>query len=70
MLFGGDILFQGSIGRFDFPDGDGRQLLDAIRHKLLVLPDDTVVLPGHGPATTIGQERRHNPYLGEPYSDE
>ncbi|MCU0960594.1 MAG: MBL fold metallo-hydrolase [Pirellulaceae bacterium] len=65
VLFGGDILFEGSIGRFDFPDGDGRQLLTAIRTKLLVLPDDTVVLPGHGGATTIGRERRHNPYLRE-----
>lgn len=64
VLFGGDVLFQGSIGRFDFPDGDGHALLTAIRTKLLVLPDDTRVLPGHGAATTIGWERRHNPYLG------
>lgn len=65
VVFGGDVLFEGSIGRFDFPDGDGEQLLAAIRTKLLVLPDDTRVLPGHGPATTIGRERLHNPYLRE-----
>jgi glyoxylase-like metal-dependent hydrolase (beta-lactamase superfamily II) len=63
IVFGGDVLFQGSIGRFDFPDGDLDQLLSAIRTKLLVLPDETIVLPGHGGATTIGQERKFNPYL-------
>jgi hydroxyacylglutathione hydrolase len=63
VVFGGDVLFEGSIGRFDFPDGDLEQLLTAIRTKLLVLPDDTIVLPGHGRATTIGQERKCNPYL-------
>ncbi len=63
VVFGGDVLFQGSIGRFDFPDGDLDQLLTAIRTKLLVLPDETIVLPGHGGATTIGQERKFNPYL-------
>jgi hydroxyacylglutathione hydrolase len=64
VVFGGDVLFQGSIGRFDFPDGNLEQLLTAIRTKLLVLPDNTIVLPGHGGSTTIGHEREHNPYLG------
>jgi glyoxylase-like metal-dependent hydrolase (beta-lactamase superfamily II) len=64
VVFGGDVLFQGGIGRFDFPDGNLQQLLTAIREKLLVLPDNTLVYPGHGSPTTIGQERRFNPYLG------
>ena len=59
----GDVLFAGSIGRFDLPGGDYGQLLLSIRTKLLPLPDDTVVYCGHGPATTIGEERRTNPYL-------
>lgn len=60
---GGDILFQGSIGRADLPGGDMRQLIDGIRAKLLTLPPETRVYPGHGPETTIGMELRHNPYL-------
>ncbi len=63
IVFGGDVLFEGSIGRTDFPDGDTNQLLTAIRDKLLTLPDRTLLLPGHGNATTIGRERVHNPYL-------
>ncbi|MHB8865438.1 MAG: MBL fold metallo-hydrolase [Pirellulaceae bacterium] len=63
IVFGGDVLFAGSIGRSDFPDGDLEQLLAAIHAKLLILPDDTIVLPGHGEATTIGRERQFNPYL-------
>lgn len=63
VLFTGDVLFHMSIGRFDLPGGDGRLLLTNIRDKLLVLPDETVVLPGHGPATSIGQEKRVNPYI-------
>lgn len=59
----GDSLFQGSIGRTDFPGGDMSTLLNAINKKLMTLPDDTVVYSGHGGATTIGDERRHNPYL-------
>jgi glyoxylase-like metal-dependent hydrolase (beta-lactamase superfamily II) len=63
VVFGGDVLFAGSIGRTDFYDGNHEQLLESIRNKLFVLPDDTIVLPGHGPATTVGQERRFNPWL-------
>ncbi len=66
VLLAGDMLFQGSVGRTDFPDGDSRQLVTAIHEKLFPLPADTVVLPGHGPATTIGQEIRVNPFVGRP----
>lgn len=63
LLFGGDMLFQGSVGRADFPDSDPRQLALSIRQRLYTLPDNTVVLPGHGDSTTIGEERRHNPFV-------
>lgn len=63
VLLSGDTLFAGSVGRTDFVGGDCRALTRAIREKLLPLPDDTVVYPGHGPATTIGQERAGNPFL-------
>ncbi len=63
VVLGGDVLFQGSIGRSDLPGADGAVLLASIRREMLSLPDDTVVLPGHGPQTTIGQERRTNPFL-------
>lgn len=59
----GDALFRGSIGRTDLPGGDTRTLIDAIESKLMPLPDETVVYPGHGPATNIGMERRTNPFL-------
>ena len=59
----GDALFEGSIGRTDLPGGNHRQLIDAIRSKLLTLPKDTVVLSGHGDATSIGREMESNPYL-------
>ena len=62
-VFVGDVLFAGSIGRTDFPRGNHGQLIDAIQHKLLTLPDETVVIPGHGPETCIGDERRSNPFL-------
>jgi hydroxyacylglutathione hydrolase len=62
-LFVGDTLFAGSIGRTDLPGGDARTLLRSIRAVLFAFPDDTVVWSGHGPATTIGQERRTNPFL-------
>lgn len=63
VVFGGDVLFQGSIGRTDFPGGSLEQLLSGIRAKLWPLPDDTRVFPGHGPMTTVGVERRGNPFL-------
>jgi hydroxyacylglutathione hydrolase len=61
--FSGDALFAGSIGRHDFPFGDGALLIKSITEKLLTLPDDTVVHPGHGGRTTIGREKRMNPFL-------
>jgi hydroxyacylglutathione hydrolase len=63
VVFGGDVLFAGSIGRTDFPGGDLDQLLNGIRAKLWPLPDATAVYPGHGPATTVGDEKRTNPFL-------
>jgi hydroxyacylglutathione hydrolase len=63
LLLAGDTLFAGSIGRTDLPGGDGRQILQSLRERLLVLPDSTRVLPGHGPETTIGEERQSNPFL-------
>ncbi|MBX0292482.1 MBL fold metallo-hydrolase [Hymenobacter sp. HSC-4F20] len=62
-VIGGDVLFQGSIGRTDLPGGDYATLIASIKSELLTLPDDTVVYPGHGPATTVGQERNTNPFL-------
>ena len=62
-LLSGDVLFQGSIGRTDLPGGDHAQMLASLRDKLLTRDDATVVLPGHGPATTIGRERASNPFL-------
>lgn len=59
----GDILFSGSIGRSDFPRGDKVQLITGIKKKLLTLPPETIVYPGHGPTTTIGQEKARNPFL-------
>ena len=64
-VFSGDALFQGSIGRTDFPGGDYKTLIRSIRTRLLTLPDDTVVYTGHGPSTTVGQERRENPFLND-----
>ncbi len=64
-VLAGDVLFEGSIGRSDLPGGDLRALMSSIRRELLTLSDDTVVHPGHGPATTIGRERRANPFLIE-----
>lgn len=63
VVFTGDILFAGSIGRSDLPGGDPGVLIEGIRRKLLVLPPETVVYPGHGEATTIGKEIEHNPYF-------
>ena len=64
IVIGGDVLFAGSIGRTDFPDGSFEQLRDAIHKKMFVMPDSTVVFPGHGPETTIGQEKATNPFVG------
>lgn len=63
VVFGGDVLFQGSIGRSDLPGGDTETLMRSIERELLVLPDSTIVYSGHGPETTIGAERRTNPFL-------
>jgi glyoxylase-like metal-dependent hydrolase (beta-lactamase superfamily II) len=63
VLFAGDVLFQGSIGRTDLAKGDYATLISSITKKLLPLPDSTVVYCGHGPTTTIGNEKRNNPYL-------
>ena len=62
-LFTGDALFAGSIGRSDFANSDSRALLEGIRSKLLTQPDEMIVYSGHGPATTIGRERKMNPFL-------
>ncbi len=63
LLVAGDTLFAGSIGRTDLPGGNSRQIIDSIHSRLLVLPDETQVLPGHGPSTTIGEEKQRNPFL-------
>jgi glyoxylase-like metal-dependent hydrolase (beta-lactamase superfamily II) len=63
LLVAGDTLFAGSIGRTDLPGGNFDQIIDSIRSRLFSLPDETRVLPGHGPQTTIGEERRSNPFL-------
>lgn len=63
IVIGGDVLFQGSIGRTDLPGGNFERLIQSIRDELLPLPDATVVYSGHGPATTVGAERRSNPFL-------
>jgi hydroxyacylglutathione hydrolase len=63
VVFGGDVLFAGGVGRTDFPDGDPAALAAGIRRHLYTLPDETIVFPGHGGPTTIGHEKRHNPYV-------
>ncbi|HET6212082.1 MAG TPA: MBL fold metallo-hydrolase [Micromonosporaceae bacterium] len=65
LCLSGDVLFAGSIGRTDLPGGSYPAMLDSLRDKVLPLADETIVLPGHGPATTIGRERATNPYLRE-----
>ena len=62
-MIGGDLLFRMGIGRTDIPGGDADLLLESIRNKLLVLPNDTIVYPGHGEPTTIGFEKENNPFL-------
>lgn len=66
VLFCGDVIFQGSIGRTDLPGGDYQTLLNSIRAQVLSLPDDTRLLTGHGPETTVGLERQYNPFLSDP----
>ncbi len=66
----GDVVFQGSIGRTDLPGGDFRTLMTSIREQVLTLPDSTVLYPGHGPATSVGFERRGNPFLVPHYGGE
>lgn len=63
LLIAGDTLFAGSIGRTDLPGGNSRKIIRSIRDRLLTLPDEILVIPGHGPATTIGQERTENPFI-------
>lgn len=65
MVFVGDVIFAGSIGRTDFPDGNHKSLVSGIRSKLFSLPDDTILYSGHGEPTTVGEEKRHNPYVGQ-----
>lgn len=65
LVFVGDVIFAGSIGRTDFPGGSCPDLLAGIRQKLFSLPDETKLYSGHGPVTTVGQERRHNPFVGQ-----
>jgi glyoxylase-like metal-dependent hydrolase (beta-lactamase superfamily II) len=63
LLLAGDTLFAGSIGRTDLPGGNSKQIIRSLHERLLTLPDETNVIPGHGPATTIGEERESNPFL-------
>lgn len=63
LVFGGDVLFRDGVGRTDFPGSNGKLLFDGIRSKMFGLPDDAVVYPGHGPTTTIGHEKRYNPFV-------
>ena len=63
LLLAGDVLFAGSVGRADLPGGDARALIEGIKNKLMCLPDGTKVIAGHGGMTTIGEERKYNPFL-------
>ncbi len=63
MAFVGDLIFAGSIGRTDLPGGDHGQLIESVRKKIFPLPDETVLFPGHGPVTTVGEEKRSNPFF-------
>lgn len=63
IVFCGDVIFAGSVGRTDFPDGNMVMLIDSIREQILSLPDDTILYPGHGPSTTVHMEKQNNPFL-------
>ena len=63
VVFVGDLIFSGSIGRTDFPGGDYQTLIDSVRNKIFTLDDDTIIYSGHGPATTVGREKRSNPFF-------
>src|SRR4030095_13947302 len=63
IVFGGDVLFRGRIGRTDFPGGGAERLAAGVRRKLYAMPDETVVYPGHGPVTKVGYEKRTNPFV-------
>jgi glyoxylase-like metal-dependent hydrolase (beta-lactamase superfamily II) len=65
LAWGGDVLFQGSIGRTDFPKGNHQDLIASIRENLFPLGDDVRFIPGHGPVSSFGQERRSNPFAGD-----
>ncbi len=64
ILFSGDTLFCGGVGRTDLPGGSWKELVNSLRSRVLTYPDETVVLPGHGPRTTIGEEKENNPFIG------
>jgi len=64
-LFAGDLIFARSIGRTDFPGGNHQTLLRSVRQKIFSLPGETIIHPGHGPDTTVGQEKLHNPFFSE-----
>ena len=64
VIFGGDVLFAGGVGRWDTPDGCWEDLERSIHEKFFTLPDDATIYPGHGESTTVGEERRFNPYVG------
>lgn len=64
VVFVGDVIFAGNIGRTDFPDGNHRELILGIRSKLFTLPDETILMPGHGEPTTVGAEKQDNPFAG------
>jgi glyoxylase-like metal-dependent hydrolase (beta-lactamase superfamily II) len=65
VVFGGDVLFRGGVGRSDFPDGNTELLFTSIRNKIFTMPGDTLILPGHGESTTVEAEKRHNPFVGD-----